>query len=310
MNNHELMMLDELMKKHEDTAKNIKEIKAKNNVIMSDLEKIDKETHRQHQVLLGRIDLMDKNDEDIKKQIMQLKENDVEMKEKLDELGKTDEECLEKLKEIAQQEKKILLQLEQLKENDKEIETKMAKFLDNQNEMFDAINEFSEVMKSQYNQLSLYDQKIIKQQVQLGLMQNITVRQIDNFRNDTFIFLKDLKNEIIKTQYITRYSKHFEYLETAFLMFERINRDSFNLFVDDDDDRMEKFIENSDQLEVHIDGVLNMLCGRGMWLRNSIIYKDLNETCSQNFIEKVMSTVKHAMDLYDIRSAMVGEDVR
>ena len=78
----------------------------------------------------------------------------------------------------------------------------------------------------------------------------------------------------------------------------------------DDDGRMQKFIENSDKLEVHIDGVLNMLCGRGMWLRKSIIYEDLNETCSQNYIEKVMSTVKHAMDLYDIRSAMVGEDVR
>ena len=308
MNNHELMMLDELMKKHEDTAKDIKDIKAKNNVIMSDLEKFDKETHRQHQVILGRIDVMDKNDEDIKKQIMQLKENDVEMKEKLDELGKTDEECLEKLKEIAQQEKKILLQLEKLKENDKEIETKMAKLSDSQNEMFDMINEFSEVMKSQYNQLSLYDQKIIKQQVQLGLMQNITVRQIDNFRNATFDMLKDLKKEVIKTQYITRYSKHFEYLEIAFRFFKRINRDSINLFVDDW--RMKEFIKNSDKLEIHIDGVLNMLCGRGMWLRKSIIYEDLNETCSQNYIEKVMSTVKHAMDLYDIRSAMVGEDVR
>ena len=302
------MMLDELMKKHEDTAKDIKDIKAKNNVIMSDLEKIDKETHRQHQVILGRIDVMDKNDEDIKKQIMQLKENDVEMKEKLEELGKTDEECLEKLKEIAQQEKKILLQLEKLKENDKEIETKMAKLSDSQNEMFDMINEFSEVMKSQYNQLSLYDQKIIKQQVQLGLMQNITVRQIDNFRNATFNRLIDLKKEVIKTQYITRYSKHFEYLGTAFKMFERMDRDSFNLFVNDW--RMQEFIKYSDNLEIHIDGVLNMLCGRGMWLRKSSIYEDLNETCSQNYIEKVMSTVKHAMDLYDIRSAMVGEDVR
>ena len=115
--------------------------------------------------------------------------------------------------------------------------------------------------------------------------------------------------EVIKTQYITRYSKHFEYLGTAFKMFERISRDSFNLFIDDDG-RMQKFIENSDKLETHIDGVLNMLCGRGMWLRKTIIYEDLNETCSQNYIEKVMSTVKHAMDLYDIRSAMVGEDVR
>ena len=308
MENKELMMLDQLIEKHKTTAKDVQDLKAKNNAIMSDLEKIDKETHRQHQVILGRIDIIDKNDEDIMKQIRQIKENDEEMKGELEKLGKTDEECLKMLKEMAQGEKNILSQLKQLKENNKEIETKMDIFLDSQSDMFDTINEFSEVMKHQYDQLSIYDQELIKQQVQLGLMQDITMKQIDNFRNVTLNMWKDLKMEIILAQYIAQYSTHTDYLETAFRKFEQMNRYSFNLFVDDEG--MEEFIENTKYLDNHIFGYLNMFTGKGKWLRNKVIFEDLNETCSINYIEKSMSVVKYATDLYDIRSTMVGKDVR
>ena len=306
--NKELLKLDDLMKEHMKTANDIKNIEAKSNAIRSDLKKMDKEAHRQHQVILGRIDIMDKNDEDIKRQIEELKENDKEMKEKLEELGDDNEAIMKKLKEIAQEEENILQQLDTLKKNDKKIEAKMNIFLDNQSKMFEVINVFSEDMKNQYSQLSLYDQEIIKRQVQLGLMQDITVKEIDHFKKMTLKMGENLHKEIIRTQYIGKYFEHVNYLENAFIKFERMNRYSFNLFVNDE--RMDIFIKGTEELEDHIDTVFKMFTGKGMWIESKAVFEDLNETCSQDYLEKAMFMMKHAIDLYHIRSAMVGNPIR
>ena len=298
-----LQKIDKLMEDQLKDSKKIHEIKEQNNDIKTKLKKIDMESHKRQQKLIARFDIIDKNDEEIKKQIKKLSENDEDLKKELKKLGENDTKQMKKLKEIAEEVKKVNNLLKTLEENDQKMDAKLKSILNNQKTMFATITDFSEEVKLQYENLSLYDQEIIKKQIQFGLMQDLTIRKIDEFTEESQATAEDLRSKLNQIANLVQTADSMYTIKMSIYYYEQMNRYSFNLFKEDA--AMKKFVRQSETLDFAIEDVLTFLHSGGLWDNGKPIFED-EKACSTNFFEKIIFMIKHGIQLFYIRSVITG----
>jgi len=196
----------------------------------------------------------------------------------------------------------------ELDKNKEEILTELNGLESNQELMLTKIDDIAAEMSEKFAISHANDKKIIQNQIKLILLNDKSLKKLDNLSNS----LSHLKEEVILGQYIAQYSDATSNAENVFNKFETIPRGPFGIF--EQNVQMEWFrdaaLHHTTGLLQSMNSLFDFLNGGGIWHGGKSVFEKLPEFgCDENVFQFFLEMQKKSMDLFQVAMTMKHQPI-
>ena len=296
----QLIQLEGIREDTEEIQDKIHRIESENMKLNGEIRK----WKQANDLVLSKLDTLDKTDQEILDQIKTLSDSDKRIEAEVKKLGQNDQEIMESIKRLSEKEDEILQKADLIQENQLKMQEMQSELENNQKKMIDTLGTLSSTVANLYKNLTTDNREIIKKVVQIEGAQRLMNGNLVHISKQIKANEKSLTLSIEAGNYVNRYELQIGRLYQTIDDFEEIRRDKTGRFIVDGN--MDRFKESSEKVYNDIDAVFRMLEGTDDYILGGSIFKALPETCDPHFLYKYLNLIDHSIDLYKEGARMRG----